>query len=93
MKANELDVFISYYIFGNANSLLHKNKRYESKEKYFENLLQNRLKFNDIKSPLWLILSLKEKILMCVLQTNPIEFKLMVLMIWKERYFNSNSLK
>ena len=93
MTAKELDIFLSVAVFGNTDLKNYNKKLKDNKEEYFERLCQEWYKMSNIKSPLWLILSIKEKILMCTLQKHPIEFKLMVLMIWRELNFSSKNLK
>ena len=92
MKAKDLQILLNFIIFGQIDAKNLKSNLKQSHEEYFSDLMQQKAKFSDAKFPLWFILTLKEKVLMWISQTNPVEFKLMVLLILIEQNMNNSSL-
>ena len=55
--------------------------------------MKERSAINDVKTPLWIILTLKQKILLCSFQSSDFEIKIMTLMILKEMRMGIKKLR
>ena len=91
MKNKDLDIFLDPILFGKDKDEMDTEN--DLNEEYFCNLMEERSYANDFKSPLWLILSLKQKVLLWVFQSKQLEFKIMTLLLFKEIKFNIKKIK
>ena len=91
MKNKDLDIFLDLILFGKDKNEM--NSDIDFNEEYFCHLMKEKSYFNDLKSPLWLILSLKQKVLLWVFQSNQLEFKIMALFLFKEIQINIKKIK
>ena len=91
MKNKDLDNFLSLVLWGKDKN--EENTVINYNEEYFCNLMKERSAVNDLKSPLWIVLPLKQKILMWVSQYNQLEFKIMTLLLFLEIKVNIKKIK
>ena len=93
MKPKELDIFLEFSIYDKVNLQIDKTENHKWNKNNFIELMEHKAKINDFKSPLWMVLPLKEKVMMWMSQTDLVEFKLMTFMILKEVQTNFLTLK
>ena len=82
MKNKELNLFLETILLDINQDINNENVRQDIQ--HFYKLINERQEFNDLKTPLWLILPLKTKIIMCISQVDSFELKIMALLILKE---------
>ena len=90
MKNKDLSILLDIILYGKDKK---ENAETTITEEYFSFLMNERTSFNDFKSPLWLVLSLKQKVLMWAYQYHPLEFKIMTLLLFQEIMFHIKKIK
>ena len=64
MKPKVLNAFLTFIIYGNIDSQFIKANFHNNSQRNFIELMKRKAKISDFKSPLWKVLSLKEKVMM-----------------------------
>ena len=91
MKNKELNLLLETilsYIYDDGN-----DENIKQDNECFCKIMVKSKELNDLKSPLWTILPLKTKMIMCVSQNDSLELKIMTLLILKEMRIGIKKLK
>ena len=64
MKPKELDLLLTYTIYDKVDSQFSQSENHKFSQANFVELMKRKAKINDFKSPLWIVLPLKEKVMM-----------------------------
>ena len=91
MKNKELNLLLETilsYIYHDGN-----DENIKQDNECFCKIMVKSKELNDLKSPLWTILPLKTKMIMCVSQNDSLELKIMTLLILKEMRIGIKKLK